>query len=630
MNSTLSFIRRLSLGTKLTALNISLIALLFGAFVAAISWSLSQSVQASAQDEIAEKTQLLKRLVQASDRDLRGRTEALHKVYLATLKGRFEQDRDGELSLDGRPVKLDFSLVDGFSQTTGSVATIFAKTGSDDFVRISTSLKNEKGERAVGTLLDREHPGYKAVTAGGVYVGMATLFGRQYMTRYEPIRDAAGQTIGLSFVGLDFTDFMNTLKATIRELKIGPSGYFTVLDAKPGKNFGRAVVHPTLEGQDVPEAKAMLDAGEGTLRYAAPRDTLAAFTTLKEWNWLIAGSGDVAEFTADVRRLRNRYMALAAALLAALSVASWALIRGLIVKPIHEVELAAGAIAAGDLTVHVQTPRRDEIGRLVRAINTIGTSLASVVDSVRRNSESVATASAQIAQGNQDLSSRTESQAGALEETSAAMQQLGSTVSGNVEAVRQAGALAQGASEVAGQGGEAMGRVVETMRGITTASRRIAEITSTIDAIAFQTNILALNAAVEAARAGEQGRGFAVVASEVRSLAGRSAAAAKEIKVLIEDSVGRIEHGGRLVDEAGSTVGEVVAQIGRLTTIMSGITDASREQATGVHQVGEAVKQMDEGTQRNAALVEEMAAAASSLESQAMSLVASVAAFRLA
>jgi methyl-accepting chemotaxis protein len=255
--------------------------------------------------------------------------------------------------------------------------------------------------------------------------------------------------------------------------------------------------------------------------------------------------------------------------------------------------------------------------------------LINIVSSVRNNAESVATGSTEIAQGNHDLSARTESQASALEETAASMEELSATVKQNADSARQANQLAMSASMVAINGGEVVAQVVDTMKGINESSRKIADIISVIDGIAFQTNILALNAAVEAARAGEQGRGFAVVASEVRSLAGRSAEAAREIKNLINTSVERVEQGSILADKAGTTMTEVVNSIKRVTYIMGEISAASNEQALGVAQVGEAVTQMDHTTQQNAALVEEMAAAASSLKSQAQVLVKAVAVFRL-
>jgi methyl-accepting chemotaxis protein len=252
-----------------------------------------------------------------------------------------------------------------------------------------------------------------------------------------------------------------------------------------------------------------------------------------------------------------------------------------------------------------------------------------IVNRVKLGSEAVAAASSEIAQGNSDLSGRTEGQSGALEETAASMEQLSATIKHNSETSLHANQLAGSASKIAQEGGLVVAQVVETMKGINESSRKIADIISVIDGIAFQTNILALNAAVEAARAGDQGRGFAVVASEVRSLAGRSAVAAKEIKDLINASVGRVEVGTKLVDQAGVTMSEVVTSIKRVTDLMNEISTASQEQSAGVSQVVEAVTQMDQVTQQNAALVEEMAAAANSLKSQAQGLVHTVAVFEL-
>ena len=290
---------------------------------------------------------------------------------------------------------------------------------------------------------------------------------------------------------------------------------------------------------------------------------------------------------------------------------------------------AADRVAGGDLSGQIVVQSKDETGHLLSALQRMQQSLVNTVSTVRQNAEGVASASAQSASGNNDLSARTEQQASALEETAASMEELGSTVRQNADNARAANQLAVSASTVAVQGGDVVAEVVETMKGINASSNKIADIISVIDGIAFQTNILALNAAVEAARAGEQGRGFAVVAGEVRNLAGRSAEAAKEIKALITASVERVEQGTALVDKAGATMTEVVSAIRRVTDIMGEISAASSEQSAGVGQIGEAVTQMDQATQQNAALVEEMAAAASALNAQAGELVNAVAVFKL-
>jgi methyl-accepting chemotaxis protein len=337
------------------------------------------------------------------------------------------------------------------------------------------------------------------------------------------------------------------------------------------------------------------------------------------------------EFDAETVLYKNIRMLSISAILASMLLAVWfgaTLVRSTSRALKHAVAIANG-IAQGELNHSITPDGRDEVAQVLMALAHMQDNLAKVVSDVRNSSEGVATASAQIASGNHDLSSRTEQQASALQETAASMEQLSATVKQNADNAEQANKLAHAASSTALQGGEVVADVVKTMKHINDSSNRIFDIISVIDGIAFQTNILALNAAVEAARAGDQGRGFAVVATEVRSLAGRSAAAAREIKTLISASVERVEQGTALVDQAGVTMNEVVSSIRRVTDLMGGISAASREQSQGVSQVGEAIMQMDQVTQQNAALVEEMAAATSSLKVQAQDLVGTVAVFKL-
>ncbi|KPF43327.1 hypothetical protein IP87_17280 [beta proteobacterium AAP121] len=342
-------------------------------------------------------------------------------------------------------------------------------------------------------------------------------------------------------------------------------------------------------------------------------------------------AGALAESKVAEDAYASARNAMVAGVLVALAIAAAAglwLVRS-ISGPLAQAVAAADRVAEGDFTQAIHADGEDEAAQVLKALGRMQTSLSGVVASVRSNSESVATASAQIAQGNQDLSQRTEEQASALQQTAATMEQLNTTVRNNTDSAKQANQLAQGASAVAAQGGEVVGQVVNTMQGISDSSRKIGDIIGVIDGIAFQTNILALNAAVEAARAGEQGRGFAVVASEVRSLAQRSAEAAKEIKNLIGRSVEQVEQGTALVDQAGKTMGEIVGSIKRVSDIVAEITLASVEQSSGISQVGDAVGQMDQVTQQNAALVEESAAAAESLKTQAQQLVQTVSVFKL-
>ena len=372
----------------------------------------------------------------------------------------------------------------------------------------------------------------------------------------------------------------------------------------------------------------------GALTGFAARDMYAAIDPLQEvLGQLMQVQLDEAK--AEYDRAASSYQTIRALTLGAvvLGILLAVLIGGAMIRQISrslgEAMQITEAVARGDLTVPIHAQGKDEIARLLGGLTTMRDNLAHVVAGVRGNAQGVASASAEIASGNNDLSIRTEEQASALQQTAASMEELSSTVKQNADNARQANQLAVNASTVAGQGGDVVSEVVETMRGINESSKKIADIISVIDGIAFQTNILALNAAVEAARAGEQGRGFAVVAGEVRSLAQRSAEAAKEIKHLIHASVECVGQGTALVDKAGATMTEVVASIRRVTDIMGEISAASSEQSAGVSQVGDAVTQMDQVTQQNAALVEQMAAAASSLSHQAQALVGAVAVFTL-
>ncbi len=647
--------RDLSLAVKLPLSVLAVVGAVFLAFVLGIGQALMQSVDQRASEDVAVKTQLIVDLLDASDKDLRMRAASLAKALQARLAGRFELDPavtevNGKpaptLKLDGKVLNMDFSVADQFTQATGAVATVFAKTG-DDFIRVTTSLKTDKGARAIGTLLDRAHPGYKATLEGKTYSGPAVLFGKPYITQYDPILDAQGKVVGLSFIGLDYSDYLNQLKATIRGMKIGETGYFYILDARAGANYGNFIVHPVAEGKNLLDTKdssgreflkEIMERKNGVIHYpwvnkergeTVARDKVAAFTYFAGWQWIVAGGTYTEEFTGEVRQLRNLFGWVGAALVLLIAGIVYLLIRRLVIAPLAQVGQSAHALADGDLTVQMKVERRDEVGELMEQMNLIGRGLSQVVHAVRQGSESVSTASAEIAQGNADLSQRTEQQAGSLEQTASAMGSLTQTVQHSADNARQASQLAATASEVAARGGQAVGEVVSTMAGIQHASKKINDIIGVIDGIAFQTNILALNAAVEAARAGEQGRGFAVVAGEVRSLAGRSAEAAKEIKALISDSVGQVDNGTRLVGDAGQTMGEIVAQVRRVTDLIGEISAATVEQSSGIARVNDSITGIDQMTQQNSALVEESAAAAASLRDQANRLNEMVSVFKI-
>ena len=373
---------------------------------------------------------------------------------------------------------------------------------------------------------------------------------------------------------------------------------------------------------------------EEAAKWRAETTTPWGIATVKSFNELIELNRKLsAEDVQAGEKTQSRIQAVTAAFVAlalvGLALTAWLLTRS-ILAPIAQAVKAAEQVAAGDLSVRIHGHEHDETGRLLLALGRMTEHLASVVGEVRRSSDSIGTASAEIATGNLDLSTRTEQTASSLQQTASSMEQLTGTVRQSADSARQANQLAANAAEVAQRGGAVVAQVVSTMEDINASSKKIADIIGTIDGIAFQTNILALNAAVEAARAGEQGRGFAVVASEVRSLAQRSAEAAREIKSLIGASVEKVEGGSRLVADAGSTMRDIVGSVERVTQIIAEITAASNEQSQGIGQVNSAVTHLDQMTQQNAALVEQSAAAAESLKAQAEQLARLVGSFRLA
>ncbi|CDG82693.1 methyl-accepting chemotaxis protein [Janthinobacterium agaricidamnosum] len=648
--------RHWGVGAKITACTLILAGITLSALILLINARTSSILEQRAADAVTAELNSVMTATEVFNNAMVNEAASMARLFASELPGPFTLD-DGNpvdvagtpapaLKSDGKLLNMDFSVADRYTAQTSAVATIFAASG-DEFIRISTSLKKENGERAVGTKLDHGHPSYAQLRAGKSYVGLATLFGKQYITQYDPLRDAGGKVIGVLFIGLDVSTNLSMLKDKLRQVKLGQTGYLFIISTAQGKDYGKLVLHPNSEGKSAldfkdadgqPFIQHMLDQKNGTLRYtwAAPgesasqaREKHLSYREFKPWNWIVAGGAFTDEITAEARQLRNRTALFSAVALLIFGGLLWLLVRASITRPLLRAEAAAAQISGGDLTVQLQASGHDEIARLLHAMNRISGNLSGVVGQVRGGAEQIATASGEIASGNQDLSSRTEQQASSLEETAASMEQLSATVGNNVEHARQASQLARQASDVAALGGSAVAQVTATMDAIKQSSGKIADIIGVIDGIAFQTNILALNAAVEAARAGEQGRGFAVVATEVRNLAQRSGAAAREIKDLILDSAGKVEAGDKQVAHAGATMEQVVASVRRVTDIMVDITQASEEQRSGIEQVNQAIAQMDQVTQQNAALVEQAAAAAEALQDQADDLRQVVQIFKL-
>jgi methyl-accepting chemotaxis protein len=506
----------------------------------------------------------------------------------AALPDRITLDPTRQVDIMGRPtpvlgdgrsvLNLDCTIPDRFTAETGVTATIFAKSG-DDFIRISTSVKKQNGERAIGTALSHAHPGYARLLAGKSYIGYATLFGTQYLTEYDAITDAAGKVIGALYVGIDVSGERRLSLAA----KIAGTCFFLT----------------------------------SALVFALVWQLSGDFEQLAQ-----SQSGEIASS-------RNAYIAMGIVAALMLSVVVYQFVHRALAQPLGEARNVAQRLSAGDLTSQLHVERNDEIGQLMQAINGISQGLTDIVGNVRQGSSEITTATREIASGNSDLSARTSEQAASLEETASSMAQLTTTVKQNADNAQQANQLVLAASAIAGKGGRVVGQVVEMMNTIKRGAEQIARIVAEIEDIAFQTNILALNAAVEAARAGEHGRSFTVVAADVRNLAQRSGVAAKEIKALISDSVVQVDEGSALADQAGNTMTQIVSSVKRVADIMGEISAASSEQSTGIEQVNVAIVMMDEMTQRNAALVEQAAAAAENLREQAEKLSQIVATFKL-
>jgi len=474
----------------------------------------------------------------------------------------------------------------------------------------------------------------QAMQAGGpivtpAYIGASS--GKLLITFAEPW-GTPGQ-----FAGVVATDILlETVGRMVTAIQPTAKSFAMLVDDK-GRLLAQAdpqlALKPVSElaaGIDAPLLQKLATEGGHAQVAAKGAEQMLYAAKVEGTPWILAIAIDHAEATRPVRQLLQLAIAITVLCVAiAVGLLTYAVSRQLRRLAVVRDALEDIASGEGDLTRRLDTHGSDELTQIARAFNHFVDKIAAVLVRIRASAESVRLATSEIASGNQDLSGRTEQQASSLEETAAAMEQLTATVQQNAENARQAKHLAANASQIAAHGGTVVGQVVQTMGGIDASSRKIVDIIGVIDSIAFQTNILALNAAVEAARAGEQGRGFAVVASEVRTLAQRSATAAKEIKSLIDDSVAQVNAGSRLVQDAGSTMQEVVESVQRVTAIVTEISNASQEQSTGIAEIGGAVSQMDQSTQQNAALVEQATAAAQSLQQQAHQLADAVAGFKL-
>ncbi len=608
---------------------------------------LSKRAQERTVSWVDAKVESVAHAVDAYDQTAKLLVERFFRVFGDQFGKNFTLDE-----ANGRLLQLGIALneyhnpCDKFTDFTGGAAAVLMKQGAA-FVAVSTSLKDGKGERAMGMAVDAAHPAHALLLRGQPYIGRATLYGRPFITRLQPVRDLQERVVGALFVAFDLTEFDRSLEQMVTNARFFDSGGIYVLDPRGG-DAKQAVLMlpPALRGRTLAEvataaggtdlisvlkanpAGAELRGFRPVLRPSDP-DRFAVARPSPATGWVVVGEVSGRETMRAQWLTLAPFLALFGVAALALCIGQFLLIRRWVGQPLQLLTLSLERVAGGDLSIPVHSSRADEIGGLMRGVERMRLRLVEMLAAVRSSAEAISSASSEIARGNEDLSRRTEETAARLQQTTSAMEQVHANVRQTAEATHTADDLAASACKAAERGGAAMRDVVAKMTSISTSSQRIAEITGAIDAIAFQTNILALNAAVEAARAGDSGRGFAVVAAEVRSLAQRSAAAAREIKELIAGSVAEVQGGSKLADAASERVQEIVAGVQRVNTRLGVITTNTRDQSDGIGHINESVATLDRMTQQNAALVEQSAAAAECLRGEAAALVGAIARFRL-
>jgi methyl-accepting chemotaxis protein len=628
--------------------------------------------------KLQNTNQLALNLIAQTDSILRQQAENWGLAFAGALAGDYSLESTGDvplLKLNGVPLNDNTHDVDIFSNSgKGSVATLFARR-ADDYVRIATSVKKEDGSRATGTTLGKEHPAFASISEGKPFTGKATLFGRQYMTKYDPIKDSRGQVIGIHFVGIDIMGSLEYMKETIRKIKLGQSGYAYVLDGKPGPAAGTLLIHPVQEGKNIAETrdsdgrlfiKEILDKRNGIILYpwinkdageTRSRDKIVVFNEYKDWNWIVASGSYTDEIFSLASRVRDIMIgAIFVLTIVLLGVLTFYLNR-IVVSPLRDLVLSSRRIADGDLSVQLDTQRKDEVGKVMNAMHQMVGKLSAIIGEVRTAADTISTASEHLSTTSNEVSQATETQAQSTAASAAALEQV--TVSINeVSTLAQATeessertatlsrdsvAAIRHAVDEMDEMARSIGAASDQVSGLVKRSEEVGGIAGVIREIADQTNLLALNAAIEAARAGEQGRGFAVVADEVRKLAERTTKATHEIAGVIaliqqetqqtvtgmQATAPKIKDGLRKVSDVSGMLDLIAGEAAESRNRAVEVASATREQAVAANDIARNVEQMAQMTEETNATMHNNAESATQLQDMAQKLRQQVAYFKV-
>ena len=628
--------------------------------------------------KLQNTNQLVLNLIAQTDSILRQQTENWAHSFTSALAGEYSLETGGELPvllLNGAALNDDTDKVDAFSSAgKGNVATLFARDG-DDFVRVSTSVKKEDGSRATGTRLGKDHPAYASLKEGKPFSGKATLFGRQYMTQYDPIKDGSGQIIGIHFVGIDIMNSLEYLKETIRKIKLGHTGYAYVLDAAPGPAAGTLLIHPAQEGKNIAESqdsdgrffiKDILEKRDGIVFYpwinkeageTSPRDKIVVFGEYKPWNWIVGSGSYTDEIFSLAVRARDIMIGATFVLTVLLLGILIFYLNRIVISPMRELVLSSRRIADGDLTLRVDTTRKDEVGKVMSAIQQMVDKLSSIIGEVSRAADTISTASEHLSTTSTEVSHATEKQAqstassaSALEEVTVSINEVSTLAHATEDSSKRTASLTSDsvaaihlAVEEIESMAKSIGAASDQVSGLVKRSAEVGGIAGVIREIADQTNLLALNAAIEAARAGEQGRGFAVVADEVRKLAERTTKATHEIAEVIsliqqetqqtvdgmQAAAPKIQDGLQKVNEVSGMLDLIADEAAESRNRAVEVASATREQAIAANDIAKNVEQVAQMTEETNATMHNNAESAAQLQEMAEKLRQQVAYFKV-